>query len=505
MRRSLLYCSSCSSSRSLMPAAAGAGGFATAGLSSTPEGVAPGQPWKVDITVLQHGRTPLDGLQPRVRIRSGDTTREFAAAPTGKTGVYRAEVVFPTAGRWDYEVLDGFIDEMPHTFPAVQIGGDGAVPAAAAQSPAARRRPPADDGGIAAGWLLAAGAALAARGRAARARPAAPPAGRDAGDAGAGVRPATVAAGVLVIAAAGMAVAALRGRRRRRPRSPRPRARRPPPAAAAASAARGPRGLGRAGLRRLPHVRRGQQRRPRSAPTWHASLRRMPAAYVKESIVAPDAVIAAGLLGRDDARGLRAADLAGRPRPARHVHRAGRAGTDHAPPHRCARTCARPSTSWTSSWRSGTITSGGSPSARAQVRDVARRRARRARASSARRGRDAAGQRLAQLLASSLGQVAVELRRRVHPVDDEAAERHPRLAQLAVEEDRLLDRVVARRGDDQERRARVREQRADAVGARDEAVDHAAERAEEDREVLEQVDAGDAAQQPERDAGAARR
>ena len=97
-----------------MPAAAGAGGFATAGLSSTPEGVAPGQPWKVDITVLQHGRTPLDGLQPSVVIRSGDTTREFAAAPTGKTGVYRAEVVFPTAGRWDYEVLDGFIDAAAH-------------------------------------------------------------------------------------------------------------------------------------------------------------------------------------------------------------------------------------------------------------------------------------------------------------------------------------------------------------------------------------------------------
>jgi len=142
----------------VMPAVAGAGGWATAGLSSTPEGVAPGQPWKVDITVLQHGRTPLEGLQPVVRIRSGDATREFAAEPTRKTGVYRAEVVFPTAGRWDYEVLDGFINESPHTFPAVEIGSGGAVPAAATQSspPAA----PADGGGVAAGWLWGAGAAL---------------------------------------------------------------------------------------------------------------------------------------------------------------------------------------------------------------------------------------------------------------------------------------------------------------------------------------------------------
>jgi hypothetical protein len=133
--------------------AALAGGFATAGLSSTPAGIAPGQPWKVDITVLQHGRTPLQGLTPKVRIRSGGTTREFTAAPTRKAGVYRAEVVFPKAGRWDYEVLDGFINESPHTFPAVDIGAG--APAATTAPPA-----PASDGGIAAGWLWGAGAAL---------------------------------------------------------------------------------------------------------------------------------------------------------------------------------------------------------------------------------------------------------------------------------------------------------------------------------------------------------
>ena len=143
-----------------VPAALG-GGFATAGLSSTPEGVAPGQPWKVDITVLQHGRTPLEGLTPMVRIHSGSTTKEFTAKPTGEPGVYRAEVVFPKAGRWDYVVLDGFINEMPHTFPAVEIGGGAGAPAA----PAATAAPPApapapDGGGIATGWLWGAGAAL---------------------------------------------------------------------------------------------------------------------------------------------------------------------------------------------------------------------------------------------------------------------------------------------------------------------------------------------------------
>ena len=113
------------------------------------------------------------------------------------------------------------------------------------------------------------------------------------------------------------------------------------------------------------------------------------------------------------------------------------------------------------------------------------------------------GQRLAELVDQLGRDLAVRLRRRVHAVDDHAAERHPRLAQLAVEEDRLLDRVVLRRGDDQERRRRVLEQRADPLGALGEAVDQPAERAEEHRQVLEQVDARDPLQQREHHAGAA--
>ncbi len=159
MRRSLLLFPVAVAILLVTPALAAAGGFATAGLSSTPDGVAPGKPWKVDITVLQHGRTPLDGLTPRVQISSGATTREFAAKPTGKPGVYRAAVVFPRAGNWEYVVLDGFNDQLPHTFPAVRIGDGAASPAA--PSPATPAPAPApDDGGIAAGWLWGAGAAL---------------------------------------------------------------------------------------------------------------------------------------------------------------------------------------------------------------------------------------------------------------------------------------------------------------------------------------------------------
>ena len=144
----------------LIAPAAHAGGWATVGLSSTPAGTESGTPWPVEITVLQHGVTPLEGVKPTVIITRGDARKTFAATPTGKPGVYRAKVVFPTAGRWSYAVDDGFISERPHTFPTVQIDAGTSAPATGG-----------DSGGPSAGWLvpgvalLLAAAALLARNR----------------------------------------------------------------------------------------------------------------------------------------------------------------------------------------------------------------------------------------------------------------------------------------------------------------------------------------------------
>src|SRR4051794_26132387 len=114
-----------------LPAAAVAGGFATVGLSSLPDGTAPGGAWDVRLTILQHGRTPLGGLHPVVAIRSADgrVTRSFAATSAGRPGLYRARVVFPAAGRWRYEIRDGFT--MTHQFAPGLIGrpaGGAAAP-----------------------------------------------------------------------------------------------------------------------------------------------------------------------------------------------------------------------------------------------------------------------------------------------------------------------------------------------------------------------------------------
>jgi hypothetical protein len=118
----------------LAPAAAWAGGFATAGLSSTPAGVDSGEKWDVDITILQHGRTPLSDLTPAVVIEiPGGGEKRFTGEPTDKPGVYRASVVFPEAGTYSYRVDDGFTNAVPHTFPPVRIGeGPAPVPAASA-------------------------------------------------------------------------------------------------------------------------------------------------------------------------------------------------------------------------------------------------------------------------------------------------------------------------------------------------------------------------------------
>ena len=107
-----------------LPAGALAGGWATVGLSSTPDGLGAGQTWNVELEILQHGRTPLDAIHPTVTITAGDTTRTFQARPAGRPGTYRAAVTFPKAGTWRYVVDDDF--SARHNFPAVRIGAGGA-------------------------------------------------------------------------------------------------------------------------------------------------------------------------------------------------------------------------------------------------------------------------------------------------------------------------------------------------------------------------------------------
>ena len=110
-----------------VPGVASAGGWATVGLDPPPRDLRAGQPWAVELTILQHGRTPLDWVAPKVSIRpaGGGRERAFAATHTGRPGVYAAQVVVPAAGVWTYAVDDGFTAR--HTFGELRVA-DSATP-----------------------------------------------------------------------------------------------------------------------------------------------------------------------------------------------------------------------------------------------------------------------------------------------------------------------------------------------------------------------------------------
>jgi hypothetical protein len=110
-----------------LPASAAAGGWASAGLGPPPDDMGPGETWNAKMTILQHGnpQTPLSALSPSVTIRKGSVAKTFVAKETDKPGVYVAKVVFPSAGKWSYEVYDGFTmygGQQTHHFAPVTIG-----------------------------------------------------------------------------------------------------------------------------------------------------------------------------------------------------------------------------------------------------------------------------------------------------------------------------------------------------------------------------------------------
>jgi len=103
-----------------------AGGWSTVGFAPLPDGTAAGETWKPEITILQHGRTPLGGLSPLVTITSDRETRTFTAKETSETGVYATDVVFPAKGEWRILIEGGFGDGSV-TYGPVTIGSAAPV------------------------------------------------------------------------------------------------------------------------------------------------------------------------------------------------------------------------------------------------------------------------------------------------------------------------------------------------------------------------------------------
>jgi hypothetical protein len=82
-----------------------AGGTATVTIAGPTTPAVAGQPWALDVEVLQHGVTPIDWEQLSLVGRNGESG-EVAAAnghPNGEVGTYLLEVTFPSVGEWTFE------------------------------------------------------------------------------------------------------------------------------------------------------------------------------------------------------------------------------------------------------------------------------------------------------------------------------------------------------------------------------------------------------------------
>ena len=96
------------------PVAASADAVVTTKLSSTPDRITTGKPWKVTLTISQPGRAPRSDLRPAIQIRDADGfVSTFPAKALKRAGHYRTTVVFPRAGQGSYAVRDGISRRAP--------------------------------------------------------------------------------------------------------------------------------------------------------------------------------------------------------------------------------------------------------------------------------------------------------------------------------------------------------------------------------------------------------
>jgi len=89
-----------------------AGGWAVITLDELPTGVVAGEPLTIGFTVLQHGKTPMDGLDPTITATlSKSETFVVYAKPEGKPGHYAATLTFPTEGNWNWSIQAFSMDQ----------------------------------------------------------------------------------------------------------------------------------------------------------------------------------------------------------------------------------------------------------------------------------------------------------------------------------------------------------------------------------------------------------
>ena len=114
-----------------------AGGWAVITLDELPTGVVAGEPLTIGFTVLQHGKTPMDGLDPTITATlSKSETFVVYAEPDGEPGHYAATLTFPTEGNWNWSIR---AFSMEQAMPALSVAAPIAAPVS--QQPVAATAP----------------------------------------------------------------------------------------------------------------------------------------------------------------------------------------------------------------------------------------------------------------------------------------------------------------------------------------------------------------------------
>lgn len=139
---------------------ASAGGWAVTTLDTLPPDIGAGTTYQIGYTIRQHGVTPVAVEETSIRITHAESGKRlsFPGTAQGPVGHYVADVTFPAAGTWTWDVTQGPF--APHDLGKVTVGMPAA--AAAAPAPAVPATQPAASGPnglLVAGLLLALGGA----------------------------------------------------------------------------------------------------------------------------------------------------------------------------------------------------------------------------------------------------------------------------------------------------------------------------------------------------------
>lgn len=109
--RTMTIVAACFAAMSI-PGTALAGNWATTTIDEAPDEFHTGVTHEVTYTVLQHGRTPVDGstaivFRPAKGTMSPASDIRFKGFPTDEPGQYLAHVELPVSGVWIWEVEQG--------------------------------------------------------------------------------------------------------------------------------------------------------------------------------------------------------------------------------------------------------------------------------------------------------------------------------------------------------------------------------------------------------------